>query len=353
MKKIFFVFLLFQFITYGANSDWDSMPYISYNGAYPSETIRKGRNFELLQTLWEKPQSLNSLESLGFDPLDVDTTLLINQGMIYRKNNEYYSSIPFIDSLAVKKLRKQASDIAIGIIDAARPELEDYLFTLDSAGKGASAFSLVHSLVFDDLVWKYLGVSTEKATIHPVESMNWNGVYYFYRPARDDNYGTNGIRLDDNHKFKFTWGNNSNAYLCTVFTKSKILPALKALIKGESPDEKMIQDCIKFGVMNENEELTMPILDGKDEISKAGEVLAKAAGESFNNLFNGDDISRKIGWTADENDAALKVILYHEVLTELGKYLDESGLVPIPQILNSELPEDKKQTSCVAYISIR
>ena len=74
--------------------------------------------------------------------------------------------------------------------------------------------------------------------------------------------------LGEKHKFKFAWGNNSNAYLCTVFVKTQILKALRNILKGEELSEEMLQDCKKYGVLDDNNRLTIPILDGKDELSQ-------------------------------------------------------------------------------------
>lgn len=351
MRKILLALLLMPLAALSAISDWDYMPFISYTDQYPSDVIKKGRNFDFLQTLWNKPQSLSELKKSGFNFADVDTTLLIRQGMVYCKDGNYYSAIPFIDSLAIGNLRDKALSLAENIINDTKPEMQAFLSTLDKAGYRESAFPLVHSLVFDDIIWDYLNVSPENATINPVDSMTWRGVFYFYRPEVDTQYGTNGMGLGDNHRFYFSWGNNSNAYLCTCFIQTKVIKALKCMLNGEELTPEMEQDCKKFGVLDDNDRLTIPVLDGQDATSKAADLWSKAAAASFSKHFDGENIADIIGWSCDYNDAACKVILYHEVLSAIDRTLDESGLLPIPEILKSTVPADKKQTATVAYIS--
>lgn len=117
--------------------------------------------------------------------------------MIYRNDGVYYSAIPFIDSLAAENLRYKAKELAATIINDTEQERNDFFCVLDSAGYRQSAFPLVHSLVFDDIIWKNIGVSHENTTIYPIESMTWSGLFYFYRPEDPNVYGTNGMGLDE------------------------------------------------------------------------------------------------------------------------------------------------------------
>lgn len=353
MKKILSVLLLIPFAAFSAIPDWDYLPFISYSGQSPAEIIGQGRNFELLEMLWKKPQPLRRLQKAGLDLADVDTALLARQGMIYRKRGRYHSAIPFIDSLAANNLRGRAAALAERMVGETRPQMKAFLSALDRAGCTKSAFSLVHSLVFDDLIWRSIGVSKENSTVCSVDGMTWSGTFYFYRPVVSGVYGTNGMGLDDKHLFKFAWGNNSNAYLCTVFIKTRILKALRCLLNGEDLSDEMMRDCRRFGVFDEQDRLTVPILDGTDEISRAADVWAKAAAESFAKYFDGASVADAIGWTCDYNEAALKVILYHETLSKIDGLLDETGLLPIPEILTSEIPADRTQTASVAYVTRR
>lgn len=351
MKKLLLTLFLIPFIGFAAIQDWDYTPFISYTDQYPGEVIKEGRNFDLLLNLWEKPKSLEELMNSGFNMSDIDTTRLINQGMIYRTDDVYYSAIPFIDSLATENLRAEAKILAASIINETEQEMDTFFSVLNSSGYNESAFPLVHSFIFDDVIWENIGVNHENSTICPADSMTWSGVFYFYRPEDSNVYGTNGMRLDENHKFKFAWGNNSNAYLCTVFIKTHIISALRNLLKGEDLTEEMLLDCKKFGVIDENNRLTIPILDGKDEISNAANKWAKAAANAFTQHFDGENIAETMDWNCKYNDAALKVILYHEVLTQIAQILDETGILPIPEILTAEIPTDKKHTANVGYIT--
>lgn len=353
MRKLLLTLLLIPLVGFAAIKDWDYLPFISYSEQYPGELIKQGRNFDLLLNLWEKPKSLDELKNSGFDLTYADTTQLIKQGMIYHTDGVYYSAIPFIDSLATENLRTKAKILATSIIDETKQERDIFFAVLDSTGFRGSAFPLVHSLVFDDIIWKNIDVTKENSTICRTDSMTWSGIYYFYRPEYSDVYGTNGMGLGEKHIFKFAWGNNSNAYLCTVFIKTQILKALRNILNGEDLTEEMLQDCKKFGVLDDDDRLTIPILDGKDEISKAANVWAKSAANAFTQHFDGGSIAEAIGWNCKYNEAALKVILYHEVLTQIARILDETGILHAPEILTSEIPADKKHTANVGYITLR
>lgn len=283
----------------------------------------------------------------------VDTTRLMNQGMIYHNDGVYYSAIPFIDSLATENLRYKAKELATNIINDTEQERKVFFSVLDSTSYRQWAFPLVHSLVFDDIIWENIDVSPKNSTICPVDSMTWSGLFYFYRPDDSDVYGTNGMGLGENQIFKFAWSDNSNAYLCTVFAKTQILKALRNLMNGEDLTEEMLQDCQKFGVIDYDNRLTIPILDGKDEISKAANLWSKAAANAFMQHFDGESIAETICWNCKYNEAAIKIILYHEVLTQIAQILDESGILPIPEILISEIPANKKHTANVGYITNR
>lgn len=350
MKKILLAFFLIPFVGFAAIHDWEYTPFISYSGQYPGELIKEGKNFELLLTLWENPKTFKELSQSGLDLTQADTTRLQNEGMIYQTDGVYYSAIPFIDSLATTNLRDKAKIIAANIINDSNKERNNFFSVLDSAGYRESAFALVHSLVFDDIIWKNIGVSPENSTIYPVDSMTWSGLFYFYRPASEDTYGTNGMGLGDHYKFKFAWGNNSNAYLCTVFVQTQIIKALRNILNGEDLTEEMLQDCKKFGVLDNDNRLTIPILDGKDEISNAANLWSQAVANSFNKHFDNESIAEIIGWNCKYNEAALKVILYHEILTQVAQLLDEAEIIHVPDVLTSEIPEDKTQTASVGYI---
>lgn len=353
MKKLFLALLLVPFAAFSAISDWDYTPFISYAvGKSPSAVIKQGRNFELLNLLWNKPQSLSTLKNSGFDLSDVDTVSLIQQGMIYCKDGIYHSAIPFIDSIATNNLRENALSIAKCIIDETEPDIKTFLSTLDSEGYKTSAFPLVHSLVFDDIIWQHIGVSQENTTICPTDSMTWEGVYYFFRPEKsDDTYGTNGIKLNEDQIFNFSWGSNSNAYLCNAFINTDVLKGIKCILKGEDLSDEMIRDCQTYGIIDKDRNLSIPVLDGKEIISTAADTLAKSAAASFTKHFDGKKIADVIGWTCNYNEAACKVILYHEVLSAIDKTLNETGILPIPDVLTSKSPADKKQTASVSYIT--
>lgn len=353
LKKLLLTLLFLPFVGTAAIQDWDYLPYISYTDQYPGEIIKNGKNFDLLLSLWEKPKSLEDLRLSGFDAAEADTSVLIKQGMVYRTDDIYYSAIPFIDSLATENLRDKAKILASNIINDTQQEMNTFFSVLDSTGYRESAFPLIHSLVFDDIIWGNIGVSKENSTICPVDSMTWSGLFYFYRPEESDIYGTNGMRLGENHIFKFAWGNSSNAYLCTVFVKTQVLKALNNILNGEDLTEEMLLDCKKFGVLDDNNRLTIPILDGQDEISKAANMLAKAAANTFTQHFDSETIAETIGWNCKYNETALKVILYHEVLTQIARILDETGILQVPEILTSEIPTNKKNTANVGYITTR
>ncbi len=111
--------------------------------------------------------------------------------------------------------------------------------------------------------------------------------------------------------------------------------------------------CALLNRIYKDNHLTIPILDGKDEISNAANKWADAAANAFNKHFEGETITENIGWNCKYNDAAIKVILYHEVLTQIAQILDESGILPIPEVLTTEIPANKKQTANVGYITAR
>lgn len=352
MRKLFVWALAFiPLVGLTAIQDWDYLPFISYSGEYPGNVIKEGKNFDFLHNLWEKPKSLDELKSSDF--IDVDTIQLLNQGMVYKKDDVYYSAIPFIDSVATEKLRAEAKLLAARIINDTRQEREAFFTVLDSAGYRDSAFPLVHSFVFDDIIWEHIGVTQKISTIHPTDSMTWSGIFYFYRPENLYQYGTNGVGLGDNNTFKFAWGINSNAYLCTAFIRTNILKALGNILNGEDLTEEMLQDCEEYGVLDGHNRLTIPILDGQDEISKAANKWATSAAESFTQHFDANSVAETIGWNCTYNEASLKVILYHEVLTQISNVLDENGLLQIPEILTSKTPANKKQTASVGYITTR
>ena len=350
MKKSLLTLILMPVVGLAAIQDWGYLPFISYSNQYPGDVIKEGRNFDLLHNLWEKPKSLDEVLSSGFDMAEVDTARLINQGMIYRAEGVYYSAIPFIDSLATENLRNKAKVMATSIINDTQQEMNSFFSVLDSAGYRKSAFPLVHSLVFDDIIWKNIDVTQQNATIWPTDSMTWSGVFYFYRPEYSDVYGTNGMGLGDKHKFKFAWGNNSNTYLCTVFVRTKILKALRSILNGEELTEEMLHDCRKYGVPDDNNRLTIPILDGNDEISKAANKWAESSANAFTQHFDGPSVAETIGWNCKYNESTLKVILYHEVLTQIALILDETGVLKIPEVLTAKVPADKKHTANVGYI---
>ena len=124
MRRLLLLICLIPFIAYAAINDWSYVPFISYSGQSPDEVIKQGRNFELLKKLWDKPQSFDSLEISGFEFADIDTTLLMRQGMVYCNNGEYHSAIPFIDSIAMNSLRTQANLMAKNIIEDTRPQMQ-------------------------------------------------------------------------------------------------------------------------------------------------------------------------------------------------------------------------------------
>ncbi len=354
MRKILLALLFLPFFGFASIQDWDYTPFISYIvGQYPGNLIKEGKNFDLLLNLWEKPKSLDELKSSDFDLNAADTTKLINQGMIYRKDDVYYSAIPFIDSIATEALREKAKILAASIINDTGKERDYFLSVLDSAGYRNSAFPLVHSLVFDDVIWNHINVTQENSTICSTDSMTWNGVFYFFRPENPIVYGTNGRGLGEKYMLKFAWGNNSNAYLCTVFVNTQIPKALENILNGEDLTEEMLQECKKYGVLDSNNRLTIPIIDGKDEISKAADVWAKSAAEAFSQHFDGKSIAESINWNCEYNEAALKVILYHDVLTQIDQILNDTGILTIPDILTSQTPSDRKQTANVGYITLR
>lgn len=275
----------------------------------------------------------------------------MRQGMIYSKNDAYNSAVPFIDSVAMTNVREKARIMAQEIVEDTRPEMKSFLATLDDVGFRASAFPLVHSLVFDGITWNHLNVSQEMATIAPTDGMSWNGVYYFFRPESHATYGTNGIGIGNKGTLRFSWGDNSNAYLCTAFITTNIRKALVCILNGEALTPEMERDCREYGVTDDNGKLMMPVIDSNDSISKSADVWAQAAARSFLQHFDVSDMAETVG-LSPEYEAALKVILYHEILFEIDSILDQTKLLPIPEVLKAKAPADKKETATVAYIEI-
>ncbi len=353
MRKVLLTLAATPLVAVAAIGDWSYTPYISYNANEPSPgaIIKKGRNFELLQALWEKPQSLAAMKNAGFDFSEIDTVLLRRQGMIYPEGNVFRSAIPFIDSVALSSVRDKASLIAQAIMNETRPEMQAFMATLDDTGFHSWAFPLAHSLVLDGDTWEHIGVSQESATIYPTEDMSWNGVYYFFRPEVPATYGTNGLSLGDEGTLYFSWGNEANPYLCTAFIKTNIRKGLVKYLHGEELAPEMLKDCRDYGVTDEKGGLKIPVIDGKNAISKSADAWAQAVAKSFLKHFDAGEMASIIG-LKPENEAALKVILYHEILFELDKILDDTQLLPIPEILNAKAPEDKKETATVAYIKL-
>lgn len=353
MKKLLLALAFVPLAAFAAIKDWNSIPYISYNTNLPSPSaiIGQGRNFELLQALWENPRSLVSLQKSGFDFSDIDTSLLMRQGMIYSKNDAYHSAVPFIDSVAMTRVREKAKIMAKKIVEDTKPEMQSFMATLDNTGFRESAFPLVHSLVFDGITWNHLNVSHNTATIAPTDSMSWNGIYYFFRPEGPATYGTNGISIGNKGTLYFSWGDNSNAYLCTAFITTNIRKALASILNAEALTSEMERDCREYGVTDENGRLMMPVIDGNDAISKSADMWAQEAACSFLRHFDVNDMAETVG-LSPEYEATLKVILYHEILFEIDSILDQTKLLPIPEMLKAKAPDDKKKTATVAYIEI-
>lgn len=349
MRKLLLILMIIPMMAVASIKDWSYIPYIKYSGQSPSDIIRTGRNFDFLKSLWNNPKSVESLQEEGYDMSSIDTCLLLRQGMIYSEKGIYHSAIPFIDSVSMNKVREGARKMAHHMIEDTAPQREAFLSLLDSTGNSKFAFSLAHSLVFDNLIWNHLGLSQENSTISRADSMTWNGVFYFFQPENAFTYGTNGMNMDDSHKFYFAWGENSNAYLCTVFIKSNVLKGLKNILEGVAPSEQELKDCRRFGFVDDSDLLCVPVLTGTDLISISADEWARAASSSFSRHFDKGLMKTSIGLNIEHENAA-KVILYHEVLSEIDRLLDESGLIPIPSILTSSLPENVVETAQVAYI---
>lgn len=353
MKRFLSIILLIPLVVSASINNWDFTGFINYSEESPLDIIEKGKNFELLQILWNKPQSLTDLKNEGFGFENTDTTQLMQQGMLYRHNNVYYSAIPCIDSIATVGLRLKAENIIQRISEDTYNELEYFLITLENAGYSQSAFALVHSLVFDDLIWKHLGVNHNNSTICHTDSMTWSGTLYFFYPDEGAVYGTNGIGIDEKTMFKFAWGNKSNAFLCASFIQTNVLKALSRILKGEDISDEMVEDCTKFGILDDSRKLNIPVLDGEDTISLAAERFAKSVAESFEKHFDTDEIRDIIGLQPHtSNEYVCKVILYHEILAKADRLLDEKELVRIPEVLKTREPSDKKQASTVAYMTV-
>lgn len=304
-------------------SDYEIFFYGSGIKEAPQTIINQGSNKELLGAC-NSPKTRLDLQQRGIAFNDKQIALLQEWRLIKTNDQIIQTVFPILDNGQTRQLRKFTKSIAPQILQAAKPEIENFLQTVGKEYQ-ASAYILFFSYVIDGLIWDYF---TDKGLAPNLSVKNkqdlWVGILWGSFAPRSFFLGTNGYVFDGIY-YTIAWNNN-------------LLPKLKPLFLHPN----QIPQVVKH--------LEVPIIHevSGNHIYDSSLKLSKRIAEEVINLLDLSILTKEYD-LADEKQTL--VIVYHELMWDILEEVENLGpLSKPPVIANPEKAQDSDIASLIFLV---
>ncbi len=319
------------------HSDFTQYEFLSYAGGQaifqPYKIISSDNNWEILLSCL-KERTRDELRKNGIHFTESQLMLLKAMGFLdIGKDSEpekLTTTLPILGLSEKQALIQKVRNLAGQIAPELRYDIEKLKEVLAKKGYEDTLFSILFSAVVDGIVWfPFRAQGFVKEFALDQDRPLFDGVYWAYYPKRDFRCGTN-IALGDDVFMMLNWSDGPMEKIQEVFNWDNLYALRDELLKhGKVADVELRSKLIPYGVVNDNGEFTVPIIEMKpdDQIFLVCQSLAeKIVGFIFQKL-DLEKLQEEFGFSDRERAF---VVAYHEWMWELMEYLDEQGLARKP-----------------------
>lgn len=318
-------------------ADFTAYEFLRYSGGQeifsPDKIVSSDNNWEiLLFCLGGKTRE--KLKERGMDFTESQLMLLNAMGFLEYVDDvgteKLVTTLPILGFSEKKALIQKVRGLARAIEPHLRDDIKTLKETLLGRGWEEYTYSILFSAVVDGVVWfpfRAQGFVKEFALdqARPL----FDGVYWAYYPKRDFRCGTN-IALGEDVFMILNWSDGPMKKIQEVFHWDNLYALRDEFLEhGRIADEELNSELIPYGIVNDNGNFTVPIIEMNpdDQIFPICQSMAaKIVGFIGQNL-DLDKLQEEFGF-ADKEKAF--VVAYHEWMWELMEHLDAQGIVNKP-----------------------
>jgi len=343
------VVLLAQTVDYNDLDNWGHLCYCATNNTFhPEIIVRADNNWQLLFAM-KDGLTLKQIDSLKIPYSQSQLLLLRSHRLLNRSQNIYKTAIPILDIEQTANLRKQSQLVANSIYLEIEKSCRNLVSHLSEQNRSNNAFSILFSYVIDGLSWKRF----EKENLVEEREFGmgiWDGNYWFLTPKRQvDLVGTNSL-INGDIVFKCNWSEVENKTEELLDKKpDRLFPFV---LEKTVPSKELIDEFKDFGLFDKNFNLTIPIINEKENSSLyllsndiidklLAAFLAKTNIDEIKNLYKFNDSSETV------------VIFYHEVLFDLKDLLLKNQVIQKPTLFKSPDKATLADVADLCFIVIR
>jgi hypothetical protein len=318
-------------------SDFTQYEFLSYAGGQaifpPYKIISSDNNWEiLLSCLGGKTRE--ELQENGIDFTESQLMLLKAMGFLeFGKDSgpeKLVTTLPLLGFAEKEALIRKVRSLATEIEPELRDDIEKLKEVLAKKGYEDTLFSIFFSAVADGIVWfPFRAQGFVKEFALDEDGPLFDGVYWGYYPKRNFRCGTN-IALGDDVFMMLNWSDGPREKIQEVFNWDNLYALRDEFLKhGKVADEELRSKLIPYGIVNDNGEFIVPIIEMKpdDQIFLVCQSLAEKIVGFIAQRLDLEKLQEEFGF-ADKEKAF--VVAYHEWMWELMEYLNEQGLVRKP-----------------------
>ncbi|RJP46662.1 MAG: hypothetical protein C4584_01295 [Armatimonadetes bacterium] len=277
----------------------------------PDRIIRQDNNKQLLGTC-VIPKTMQELQNLAIAISDKQIQLLQKWRLLKIHNRKLKTAFPIINKNQISQLRKCTQVVARKILQTIEPDVSDFTNKIKQQ-KQINPYLLFFSYIMDNLAWDHFSKIKAMPDFDYKDGLWWGMIWGTSTP-RSFFLGTNG--------YNYKGGN------LQVVWNYDLLPLLEPLFLH--PEK--IPQALKG--------LTIPALfeQPKDPIYQSSLKLSKKLAETV--LAYLDLPNLTLEYKLPDIKQAL-IIIYHEIIWDILKEVEETGLLIRPKIINK--PENIKK----------
>jgi hypothetical protein len=318
-------------------SDITQYEFLSYAGGQaifqPYKIISSDNNWQiLLSCLGGKTRE--ELQENGINFTESQLMLLKAMGFINivkgSEPEKLITTLPILGLSEKQALIQKVKSLVTEIEPELRDDIEKLKEALAKKGYEDTLFSILFSAVVDGIVWfPFRAQGFVKEFALDQDRPLFDGVYWAYYPKRDFRCGTN-IALGDDVFMMLNWSDGPRKKIQEVFNWDNLYALRDEYLKhGRIADEELKSKLIPYGVVNDNGDFIVPIIEMKpdDQIFLICQSLGTKVVGFIAQRLDLEKLQKEFGFSDRERAF---VVAYHEWMWELMEYLVEQGLVRKP-----------------------
>jgi len=318
-------------------ADSTEYEFLRYSGGQeiisPDKIVSSDNNWEiLLSCLGGKTRE--ELQANEVEFTESQLMLLKAMGFLdFAKDSEpqeLTTTLPILGFSEKQALFQKVRSLATEIEPELRDDIEKLKEALVKNGYEDYAFSILFSAIVDGIVWfPFRAQGFVKEFALDRSRPLFDGVYWAYYPKRHFRCGSN-IAIGDDVFMILNWSDGPMEKIQKVFHWDNLYALRDEFLEyGRVADEELKSELLPYGIVNDNGEFTVPLIEMKpdDQVFLICQALAEKIVGFMVQRLDIEKLQEEFGFSDKEKAF---VVAYHEWMWELMEYLDERGLVRKP-----------------------